>query len=69
MKRKPKHTSVQRLYWKNAQRRWRAAHPERAREIRKRYRKRKHEENERQSIARKKEQSLSSERMRTEAKK
>jgi hypothetical protein len=37
MKKKFKHTSVQRLHWRNSQRRWRVAHPERAREIRRRY--------------------------------
>jgi len=32
-----KHKADQRLYWRKKQRAWRAAHPERAREIRRRY--------------------------------
>jgi hypothetical protein len=41
MKKKLKHSSVQRLYWKKAQKRWRAKHPERTKEIQKEYWKRK----------------------------
>jgi hypothetical protein len=37
MKKKLKHSSAQRLYWKNAQRRWRSKHRERAKEIRREY--------------------------------
>jgi hypothetical protein len=37
MKKKPKHSSAQRLYWKNAQRRWRSKNRERAKEIRREY--------------------------------
>lgn len=34
---KLKHSSAQRLYWRNTQKLWRSKHPERAKEIRKRY--------------------------------
>jgi len=41
MKRKLKHSSAQRLYWKKAQRRWRSKHPRRTKEIQREYWRRK----------------------------